>query len=605
MEKLEADIVIVGTGISGLFAAWRIIKWQEANNEPAKKIILLEKLPKTGGRLDTDVVKMKGIDGEDYKVKVEEGGMRFNDTMGELYKLFTELEYTFANGKIVPFNMADPNGRFYLRGNGFTQQEATDSKQNIWSDFYNLKPQEKGQGPGALVREVLNAILLAPENAKRLTSCQREDVNSFPETPDDWSAFRNEFTYKGTVINNWGLWAILITYGMSTEAITFITKSIGFTGPVDQNINAGEQLQILCDFPTDPTFFTLNAGFESLPNDLLKIIEQDRIGEGNATVRGEILLNTRATAVFKAENKRIVVACTKSEDGESEIEIEIECNQLLLTIPKLALSELLASSKNLPPNEKLRDSLSQLQSMRLAKINCYYNTRWWHQGVAPICHGGSFTDLPVGAAYVFDPIYPNLDSAEYQAAANTEEEVTDTRKLKTDILLEYNEAYQGPSALTVYCDYDNTTFWHQLQNIGKPYRDTPPTPKYSDSATDTLVDELHSQFKLLFARNDVPMPQMATFRLWGNNEHGYGYHQWKLNADDAVIREQIWEIDENIFLSNEAYSDMQGWVNGSLRSTDYMLQKGLKMAPFMKPGEAKVSAEYMRKVYLAHHGFAK
>ena len=38
----------------------------------------------------------------------------------------------------------------------------------------------------------------------------------------------------------------------------------------------------------------------------------------------------------------------------------------------------------------------------------------------------------------------------------------------------------------------------------------------------------------------------------------------------------MWRLIEpinDIYVCNEAYSDMQGWVNGSLRSADYVLSK--------------------------------
>lgn len=109
----EADIVIVGAGISGLYCAWRLIE-----QDPSRRITVIERLNRTGGRLQTDIINVRP--GE--VVREEEGGMRFNYGMTELMQL------NYALGlcdDIVPFPMSsDINGantnRFLLRGRTFT-----------------------------------------------------------------------------------------------------------------------------------------------------------------------------------------------------------------------------------------------------------------------------------------------------------------------------------------------------------------------------------------------------------------------------------------------------------------------------------------------------
>jgi protoporphyrinogen oxidase len=70
----QTNIAIVGAGISGLYAAWRLLTEKEAVH-----VTLIERLNRTGGRLDTDIVEVKP--GE--IVREEEGGMRFNFGMDE------------------------------------------------------------------------------------------------------------------------------------------------------------------------------------------------------------------------------------------------------------------------------------------------------------------------------------------------------------------------------------------------------------------------------------------------------------------------------------------------------------------------------------------
>ena len=91
---------------------------------------------------------------------------------------------------------------------------------------------------------------------------------------------------------------------------------------------------------------------------------------------------------------------------------------------------------------------------------------------------------------------------------------------------------------------------------------------------------LEKQFKQLFKTHYVPEPVMTSYRNWdGQDNFGYAYHQWGLNIDDkeVITRMTTLATGEAIYSCNESWSDMQGWVNGSLRSTDLVLAEfGLK-----------------------------
>jgi hypothetical protein len=575
-QNEDVDVVIVGGGISGLYAAWRL-----ATERSKKSLRLLEMMPRTGGRLESDMVDIPGVDGKPVKVKDEMGGMRFNPSMVELYSLFKAMDFSFANGKIVPFEMADPHNRFFMRGHSFSVAQVSDSGNDLWSELYNLSVPEQGKSPGTLVREVMNSILRLPENAELL---HRElhkaaksrgaavSVEDWPREPDQWSTFRNQFTYRGHRINEWGLWPLLMDYGMTNEAIDLVTSAIGFSGPVDQNINAGEQLQILCDFPNDPKYFTLNAGFESLPIKIEQLLEKAQ--------PGCVRTDSPVTRLALGQDGRPRVT-VRPGGGDP---YEIGCDRVILALPKYPLDNLLAASAGFALDDTVADDLAGLQNMRLGKVNFYYASRWWRDGGSGPLHGGSFTDLPAGSAYVFDPLYPDIDSKHYRKAS---------RKDKIEMLDDYSRKYSGPSALTLYCDFINTNFWVQLQSLGEPYSTGFPQPPNSTPASAALVDEAQRQFKLIFARNDVPLPVVTTYRVWSDNEYGYGYHQWKIGRDDAEIRDRLWRLNEHTFLCNEAYSDMQGWVNGSLRSTELMLKNAFEIEPLVAEEERPVLQQEM------------
>ena len=138
IEKTKYDIAIVGAGIAGLYTAYRLIE-----KKPKLKIAIFERLNRTGGRLDSDIIKLtndgklvKGKKKQDVNtIKEEQGGMRFNDSMEELMNLIHKLG---LEDQIVPFPIksqvsthagAPPvnTNRYYFRGHGFSVAEAAAS----------------------------------------------------------------------------------------------------------------------------------------------------------------------------------------------------------------------------------------------------------------------------------------------------------------------------------------------------------------------------------------------------------------------------------------------------------------------------------------------
>ena len=67
----KTDILIVGAGVSGLYAAWRLLR-----QDSKRKITIVDRLNRTGGRLDSDLVRLPDpYDNENVVVKEEEGGV--------------------------------------------------------------------------------------------------------------------------------------------------------------------------------------------------------------------------------------------------------------------------------------------------------------------------------------------------------------------------------------------------------------------------------------------------------------------------------------------------------------------------------------------------
>ena len=539
------DVLIVGGGVSGLFAAWRLLK-----NNAGLSITIVEKMEQVGGRLETTFVNIEGNDGNTYTIHDEEGGMRFvprGSGMQHLWKLIDDLneENSDAPEKIlknVDFEMGDDYNRYYIRGLSFTQRSVKDSNNMIWTTLYNLTPSEQGKNPSDILEEVMDDIL-------------KQNQVDLPSSPSEWVQFRNNCTYADfeenpVALNKWGFWGLLRRYGLSEECIEMLSHVMGFMGPFQEYINAGEGLQILFDFPNpkDASFQTLVNGFQSLPNTLADAIQK---------LGGKVILNETVLSLSVDSGKYKVVGSQNTYLAE----------KVILALPKKPLKQLVKTSEMLSSNNTFMRAVDSVKNMELTKVGLYFKERWWLKNKSiNLRNGPNFTDLPLGSVYTFSQ-FPDDD--------------------KKDI------EYLGPAALTQYTDYIRGNYWKEMQNIGEKFQtdEFPVNPKGTYPASRTLVFEMMRQIRLLFGLDEnapLPMPVLSTYRVWGQEPYGYGYHQYLLNVDDLnEVYAQILSPAKNMFVCNESWSPEQGWVEGALIMSDFVMVKGFGIPPYAPDSFAK------------------
>lgn len=284
---------------------------------------------------------------------------------------------------------------------------------------------------------------------------------------------------------------------------------------------------------------------------------------------GSIFLSTQVTSVDR-QGASFTIAVEHGTGLAS-----ISSAKVILAIPATALQKLQAASPALnheknPHAALLAKNLQSVVPMRLCKVNLYYNQAWWRdsiEGNLPhIQNGSSFSNLPLGSVYIFDP-------------------------------LESSEGH-GPAPLTIYCDFTHTDFWETLQAIGPKFTSllqkerNNACPQIMFPASQAIVTEATRQLKEMFRMISVPPPVLTSFRLWsGEHQFGYAYHQWARFANDREVIETLASPVENIFVCNEAFSDDQGWVNGSLRSANLVLQRfNIVPLPPVPTGSSTVSS---------------
>jgi len=263
-------------------------------------------------------------------------------------------------------------------------------------------------------------------------------------------------------------------------------------------------------------------------------------------------------------------------------------------LEKLFIKSNAFNSLPVKKSQDLWDTLQTTTNQPLLKINLYYDTAWWGNGISgqpSVEFGPNFADFPTGSVYPFYSI-----SDEVVAGLEYQENVDNPPKdiqVKLDKIS--NSKYNKAAALTIYCDFMNINYWSGLQSNGELFN-SPMQEQYNNHdpqtvfpASQAIVREATKYFEQIFNTHYVPKPVMTSARIWEGSvefdlkpsqQFGYGVHQWAIGADDRQVMKDLVEPMKNLYTCGEAFSDYQGWVEGALRSTDLVMQQGFGLLPF-------------------------
>jgi len=227
---MELDVAIVGGGVSGAYAAWRLQQEKGAES----RIGLFEFSDRIGGRLYT--VTLPGLP----HVKAEVGGMRY---IPDQHILVANLvDHLEIPTKDFPMGAPKPVGSncnlFYLRGRHFRLHELSDPSKVP----YNLAWSERGLGPTNLQVQVMNNIY---PNFGNLSLCDQMKIRIF-----------------GKPIWKYGFWDLMYRV-LSNEGYQFMKDAGGYDANV-ANANAVTQLPAT-EYSDNTRFLTLRDGYDQLP----------------------------------------------------------------------------------------------------------------------------------------------------------------------------------------------------------------------------------------------------------------------------------------------------------------------------------------------------
>jgi monoamine oxidase len=110
----------------------------------------------------------------------------------------------------------------------------------------------------------------------------------------------------------------------------------------------------------------------------------------------------------------------------------------------------------------------------------------------------------------------------------------------------------------------------------------PEPPPHLHMATPLMVAHAREQLALLHhvPLSAIPEKAVGAFADWSFDPFGGGWNFWQpqVNVKEAMERvKQPLGDGHPVFVIGEAYSGVQGWVEGALTATEVVLQKHLNL----------------------------
>jgi monoamine oxidase len=547
----DLDVAVVGGGVSGLYTAYRLAESTGSPFDPAD-IEVFELSDRVGGRLDS--IELPGLEEAG-----ELGGMRFDPDEHRLVNaLVTDV---FGDQlTVTDFPMGDPaNHLRYLRGQRFRASAWTDvaADGEPFETRYHLDASLAGFAPGQLFRKVIHDVLAADPWFRETYGDRLEQTgpNEYHVRLDrrEWNDVKANLTYEfegpyeGAPLQELGMWTVLQDQ-LGTEGYEYLTDAIGYYA-LTANWNAAQAMaDIALDFASEPSFRTLEGGFDLLAYALADAL----LGRGTTIRTRNPLRSFRETP--DAERRYALTM----EHRPTDTEWTVTADHLVLAMPRRSL-ELLDQYNFLFEDETVQRHVRSVLTQPALKLLMAFEEPWWRD-VFGAEAGASITDLPIRQCYYF----------------GTNEAADDDRSL-------FLASYDDERAVSFWLDIEDGGQRADPRLAADAHDGTQDEPE-AWAAPDRMVEEAMAQVRELHDI-DIPDPYAAYYRNWGRDPYGGGFNHWKpgVQIRDAMSRMRRPAPEQNVYVVGSAYSGRQGWVEGALCTAEKALQQefGVERPPWL------------------------
>jgi len=286
-------------------------------------------------------------------------------------------------------------------------------------------------------------------------------------------------------------------------------------------LNALESINLFSNELSEKTkYFILNGGLEQLAETIYnKLLELKKTHKCNIDIYKETPVESIYNGISIINNGQIGnVVKTNTNNKNNDKEKNFICNKLILTIPKNKLLQIKITMNSVKNGndriDKLLKNINSIQNEPLYRIYARYpidkNThKVWFDGIGKIV-----TNLPI----------------KYIIPIN----------------------YEKGVIMISYTDSKFAKYWFKQIGDG------------------TFEVTLNKQLKQLFPNIDIPKAKWFKHCPWIS---GAGY--WKKGYDRKIIMPQMIEPlgrHKNLYICGENYSSHQAWVEGSLETSNMVLE---------------------------------
>jgi len=372
-----------------------------------------------------------------------------------------------------------------------------------------------------------------------------------PETREDWDTVKPFLTWRGQPLWKVGFWNLLSEV-RNPETYEYVTDSFGYYS-LGSNWNAAEAIQtVSMDFAGTPEYHTLRQGYSAVP---------DALAEKVSELGGSLELGTRLISI-DAPREGPKRATLEGPTGR----FTVEADKVLLGLPRRAL-ELLAPSADFDlQSDTLKPFIDSVTPIPAFKLFLFFEERWWEE--LGITKGRSICDLPIRQTYYMAPESGDSESGLVMASYD------DGRAV---------EFWQGliPPEDEEKRRKRRKELRKELASLAEVReKDLPGLPEEVNPATPQMIRHATEQLYLLHDQNGlkIPEPKAAAYADWGFDPFGGGWNFWKPQVEVKNVMTTVKAPlgkERGVFIVGDAYSGVQGWVEGALTVTELVLENDL------------------------------
>jgi lysine 2-monooxygenase len=511
------DVAIVGGGVSGLYAAWRLatcpagespqLDQLTARRRGPLRVALFEMSRRLGGRLLT--LTPPGAPG----LIVELGGMRYLPTQPLVTRLAEkDLALAHEDFTVDDRNVAYP--RFQLAGGSLAADGAEcPSQENVLLDAVR----------GIVGRDIAG-----------LTAAERVQV-------------QQEGSWGGLHLSDWGF-LDLLNRVLSPADYSLVTGPSGLASQTGNRNAADAIFSLMSSLDPEATPRRPVRGMQEIPRRLAHLLRSHG---------GSISLNRELTgcSVESPTLVRLVFRAQPGQAGHPPLELPpVYARHLVLAMPRRALERIIEhGAADVLANPAVRSMIAAVTPVPAFHLACCYHEPWWERAGAGGAGQRGVSGLPLRQA-----LYLGRTSGSTRPG----------------------QAFRRDPLILLTSDEQTIGYWTGLLRADGMSANPHRGDRWADyQAPEAIINEARLLLRKIHGTGgDATCPDTpwaAAMSDWSADPYGGQCHVWKTHERSRQLSDAIVQPvpDAPVHICGEAYSHQQGWVEGALNQAEHLLGK--------------------------------